>query len=710
MTVRHHAAVAGRALTLAAFTVAFLLPIMPVVAQSGQSNRPTRTATQRALASWQSLDAPTGHEDRATVPIGRALPDWRRDAAGNLSLTVGRGTPRRVVACALDRPGFAVTQITDDGFLRVHRVGGGGHPLFDQAHEGQQVNVLTARGAVPGVFGVANGHFAQQHRGDSLVATADDLWLDIGAQSAHEVRGLGIRLIDPVARRVPAWTYAGGIAGNAVGLRTGCAAVAAASRGTVAQGETIFLMTTQGVFGWPGLGGALAELGAIDELTVVTAGVPAQQSRWVRRGTGPIGGVNAVMYRVAAVDSIRVVAPAVRFGGTLVETIAERGAVWLLDEVAKAAGVAAASLPTMPWIELAASPARPSAAGATEADPLAATAALLKRLADLPGVPGDEWQVRDAVRAALPSWARAAAQTDEAGNLIVAAGPERDTIVIVAHMDEVAYDVASIARDGTVSLRVRGGAVASAWEGQPALLHLARGADGTAPPALHGVFVPRDSARTRRPGRMTAWFGLDSAALVAAGVRVGAGVTAHKDAVRLAGARFTARALDDRAGSTALIQAVRRIDPAQLGRRVLFVWSTEEEGGLVGATALAARIGRNVTRVHSIDTFVSSSTPLESPHFAFVALGGGPVLRAVESSSMVPVEARAEIERLARATGIPLQIGLTQGGTDGTAFTYWGAPNVPLSWPGRYSHSPAEVLDLRDVERLAALITAIARR
>jgi putative aminopeptidase FrvX len=209
---------------------------------------------------------------------------------------------------------------------------------------------------------------------------------------------------------------------------------------------------------------------------------------------------------------------------------------------------------------------------------------------------------------------------------------------------------------------------------------------------------------------MVARFGLDSAALVAAGVRVGSGLTSYKDAVRLAGARFTARALDDRAGSTALIQAVRAIDPATLKRRVLFVWSTGEETGVEGAVALAERIGPNVKRVHSIDTFVSSATPLESPHFAFLPLGGGPVLRAVESSSMVPVAARAEIARIAREAGIPLQVGLTQGGTDGTAFTYWGAPNVPLSWPGRYSHSPAEVLDLRDVERLAALIRSIAQR
>jgi len=688
----------------------------PLAAQSIVA--PAASTTQRALASWQALDAPTGHEDLATIPLARALQGWRRDASGNLVRTVGSGAPRRVVACALDRPGFAVTQITADGFLRVHRVGGGGHPLFDQAHEGQQVSVLTARGAVPGVFAVANGHFAQQHRADTAVATADDLWLDVGAQSAAEVRALGIDLIDPVVRRIPAWSYAGGVAGNAVGLRTGCAAVAAAARGTVAQGETVFLMTTQGVFGWNGLGAALARLGRIDELTMVVAGGAAQQSRWVRRGSGRAGGADPVIHRVAGVDSIRVVAPAVRFGGTLVETIAEREAEWLLGEVIKVAAVDAGSMPPTRWIELprtAASAASPATAAraapaAPTPDRLAATAALLKRLADLPGVPNDEWQVRDAVRAALPQWARTDAQVDAAGNLIVAAGPERDTLVIIAHLDEVAYDVTAIAPDGMLSLRARGGVVASAWEGQTALLHLARNADGSARAPLAGVFVPRDTARTRRAGRMVAWFGLDSAALVAAGVRVGSGITSYKDAVRLAGARFTARALDDRAGSTALIQAVRAIDPATLKRRVLFVWSTGEETGLEGAVALAERIGPNVKRAHSIDTFVSSATPLESPHFAFLPLGGGPVLRAVESSSMVPVAARAEIARIAREAGIPLQVGLTQGGTDGTAFTYWGAPNVPLSWPGRYSHSPAEVLDLRDVERLAALIRSIAQR
>lgn len=684
--------------------VAFAVLALPVAGPRLLVAQAAASPLQRVLASWQQLAAPTGQEERATVPLARSLEGWQRDAAGNLMRRRGSGTPRRVIACALDRPGFAVTQITDDGFLRLHRVGGGGHPLFDQSHEAQQVNILTAGGAVPGVIAVANGHFAQQHRADSLVATADQLWLDVGASSAAEVAALGVRLLDPVERRVPAWPYAGGVAGLAVGARAGCAAVAAAARGTVERGETVFLMTTQGVFGWPGLGAALARIGPVHELTVVAGGRAQRTARWVKLGENV--GVNAVILRIAKLDSLRLLAPAVRSPGTLVESLSEHEASALLADVSAAAAVDRGSLPAMPWLE---APPAALAPAARAPDAHAATAELLKRLADLPGIPFDEWRVRDAVRAEMPAWARTRAVTDSVGNLIVAMGPERDTVVFIAHLDEVGFDVASIAHDGTVTLRTRGGAVATAWEGQPALLHLPRRADGTAPASLAGVFVPRETARLRRPERMTAWFGLDSAQLVARGVRVGLGVTAHKDAVRLAGTRFTGRAMDDRAGSLALVRALAMVDTAALTRRVLFVWSVAEEGGLVGATVLAARLGATVKRVHSIDTFVSSQTPLESPHFAYARLGEGPVLRGIENSSMAPVAARDLVMRVAREAGIPLQVGLTQGGTDGTAFTFYGAPNVPLSWPGRYSHAPGEVLDLRDVERLAALIAAMAR-
>jgi putative aminopeptidase FrvX len=62
----------------------------------------------------------------------------------------------------------------------------------------------------------------------------------------------------------------------------------------------------------------------------------------------------------------------------------------------------------------------------------------------------------------------------------------------------------------------------------------------------------------------------------------------------------------------------------------------------------------------------------------------------------------------ARTAGIPLQVGTTQGSTDGGAISPWRPFNIGLSWPGRYSHGPAEILDLRDVDALARLIRVVA--
>jgi putative aminopeptidase FrvX len=669
-------------------------------------------AAPRALASWVGFDAPTGEEIRTTAALVKPLAAATGgtvtvDALGNVIIRKGSGAPKRVVACAIDRPGFAVTQITANGLLRLHRVGGASHPLWDQAHEGQQLEILTERGSVPAASAIANGHFAPQHRRDTAVTSADELWVDVGARNAAEVASLGVQLLDPVQRRSPAWSYAGQVAGANASGRVGCAAVVAAARGTVADGETMFVLSTQGVLGWPGIGGVVARrrefVGA--PLTLVSSGRSARTDRWARPGGGGGGGsaINAGVYRAAGVDSLRLLAPATRFAGSLVESVATSEAEWLLAQVSRAAHMR--DVPADAWLTL---PERVRTAGVQAGDAHAATQRTLQQLADLPGVPGMEWRVREAIAAQLPAWAKAASTVDELGNLIVSVGPMRDTVVFMAHMDEVSYDVASIARDGTVTLRARGGAVNSAWEGQPAILHLPRPANGV-PDTVTGVFVPRDSARVKNPRVMTAWFGLDSAALVARGVRIGDGVTMPKTSVRLAGARFTGRSMDDRAGSTALLTAVRALDPKRLDHHVLFVWSTQEEGGLVGAQAVANRVGATVRHIYSIDTFVSSESPLESPHFAFVSLGAGPVLRSIENGSLSPRAVRRQVVAAARAAGVPLQTGLTQGGTDGTTFTFFGAPNTGLSWPGRYSHTPAEVLDLNDLERLARLIGALAR-
>jgi putative aminopeptidase FrvX len=154
--------------------------------------------------------------------------------------------------------------------------------------------------------------------------------------------------------------------------------------------------------------------------------------------------------------------------------------------------------------------------------------------------------------------------------------------------------------------------------------------------------------------------------------------------------------------------AVRRLNRSRLRHRVIFIWSVREEIGLEGAKAAANALGLRAARVHAIDTFVSSDSPLEPVNFGLAPLGLGAVARALDNSSVTPPAYLDSLVRVARRRHISLQVGTTNGGNDGSVFAAYGVPDVPIGWPLRYSHSPAETVDLRDVESLAELIQAVA--
>ena len=673
-----------------------LVSHLSTVAQS------TTTDVQlRALSTWITLDAPPGWEHLATDVVLKSLPGWTRDQSGNLIFKKGQGSPRRVVACALDRPGFAVTEITDRGYLRLREAGSARvHPLWIQFHEGQRIRVLTRGGSVPGVVTVKSTHLQRGRVTNAPITTLDDLWIDVGASSSAEVRRLGIQMLDPVVRDLPAWSYADYMAGPNAAIRVGCAAVAQAARAQVTQGETIFLLTSLRSFGNDGLEAALRAIGKIDELALVertsdgTANPTAAVAR--QRVEQP-----AYLPEISGITAVQVLSPRARYAGTLVESVRLDDANAFRKEIERVAHVSA---PASEWTSL----TQPERA-MVPADSYSATANLLKTLADVPGVSGHETEVRAAILKSLPGWARQRAVTDAEGNLIVEVGPDKDPVMFIAHQDEVGFEISSINPDGTVALRNRGGLYQSLWEGQPALLHFDRtqGESGLHR-TLSGVFVPRDTTTTKQPEVLTAWFGIDAAELKRLGVTVGQSVTAYKSAIRLSNTRFTSRAMDDRAGSTALILAANKLNPSTLNHRVIFAWSVREETGLEGAIAMAKRYGSRVKRVFSVDTFVSSDSPTETTRFAFAPLGEGAVIRGLDNSAVAAPTEIDRIMKVARLHRIRLQVGATNGGTDGSDFVRYGVIHVSLSWPGRYSHSPVEVLDLRDLEALAALIHALA--
>jgi len=198
---------------------------------------------------FTGMTAVTGYEQSMTDSLLALLPGSVRDRTGNVTVSLGRGAPKRLVYCNLDEIGYAVGNITDDGYITLRRVGGGArlYPLFDQQLEGQRVTLFGRKGALPGVVAVRSTHLTRgRPTGNEAPFSVDNAYVDVGAASRDEVLSLGISLLTPVAPTKRPQRYGNGLlAAPNAGRRAACAALASAAvarprvRGTVVVAFTV---------------------------------------------------------------------------------------------------------------------------------------------------------------------------------------------------------------------------------------------------------------------------------------------------------------------------------------------------------------------------------------------------------------------------------------------------------------------------------------
>ena len=325
---------------------------------------------------------------------------------------------------------------------------------------------------------------------------------------------------------------------------------------------------------------------------------------------------------------------------------------------------------------------------------------LLRSLLFIPGLSGREGPVMDFIQDRLPK--SLGAQRDAMGNLWFTVGQGGPHLLFVAHADELGFTVGSIAPDGLVKLKGRGGFLPQTLEGQPFLVTTAKG-------PVTGILRPRpdfDAAKPQpfAPEAYDLDVGADTAEEARAlGILEGAAVLYKRRLIELGSGVWACRAVDDRAGCAALLAAVLQTDWTKVkGRTITCAWSVEEETGLKGAAALSRALKPDV--VFAVDTFVSSDSPLEDKRIAFAALGGGAVLRALDNSSWTPRQALDRMRDLAARRKLPIQMASSRGGNDGSVFVPGGAVDIPLAWPGIYAHSFIEKIFRSDLTSLVELI------
>ncbi|MGI6343848.1 MAG: M42 family metallopeptidase [Bacillota bacterium] len=127
------------------------------------------------------------------------------------------GGPRLMIAAHSDEIGMMVKSIERNGYLRLQKVGGTLDPLL----LGRKVRV----NGYTGIIGVKAGHM-QTPEERTRVVSANNLYIDLGVDSADAVRALGIRVGDPIVYDAELDSLGGNpdrVFGKAVDDRIGCA-------------------------------------------------------------------------------------------------------------------------------------------------------------------------------------------------------------------------------------------------------------------------------------------------------------------------------------------------------------------------------------------------------------------------------------------------------------------------------------------------------
>jgi tetrahedral aminopeptidase len=171
------------------------------------------------------------------------------------------------------------------------------------------------------------------------------------------------------------------------------------------------------------------------------------------------------------------------------------------------------------------------------------------------------------------------------------------------------------------------------------------------------------------------------------------------------GKRMVAKSMDDRIAAAIAIEVLKQLKSTP--HEVHFVFSTQEEVGLRGATTAAYGVDPDVG--FAVDVTRSGDTPRRSTKME-TALGNGPAIKVRDSSFIADPRLVDWMIKSAEDAGIPYQLEVLEaGGTDGRAIqlTRSGVPAGCVSVACRYIHTPSEMVDSADVENAVKLLVKL---
>ena len=293
---------------------------------------------------------------------------------------------------------------------------------------------------------------------------------------------------------------------------------------------------------------------------------------------------------------------------------------------------------------------------------------------------------------------------DGFGNVFASINPDQGlSVMLCGHLDEIGLMVSHIGDKGFVHIKGIGGWDAQVLPGQRVRL-LAKDGDLIGVVGRKPIHVLEADEATKAVKLEDIWldFGLDEAAAKQL-IRVGDVGVLEQPVLEL-GNRIVSKALDNRLGAFAVLEALRRLSAADCLHAVTAVGAAQEEIGSFGAGVSAFALEPTLAIIVDV-THETAQPGVKETDVGVTPFGSG---ANISVGAFTHPKLNALVLEVAAQRNISVSItaypNLTFTDTDRLAIARSGIPCVLLSIPLRYMHSPSEMAALSDVEAVIDLI------
>lgn len=303
--------------------------------------------------------------------------------------------------------------------------------------------------------------------------------------------------------------------------------------------------------------------------------------------------------------------------------------------------------------------------------------------------------------------------TDSYGNAFAILNPGGDPKVFIAgHSDEIGMMINYIDDKGFIYPTAIGGLDFTVSRAKRVNIHSSRGSvrGVLGATAIHLWYKSDSSPKPPKLHEQFIDIGVSSKKEAEKLVSVGDPITFVDDFEILRGELAVGRGFDNRIGTFTAAETLRLCakDKKKLKACIIAVSAVQEEITQGGARMAAQNINPDIAIV--IDVTHSTDSPgIDPKEHGDVKIGKGPVLTygSVNHPAMLKrfeeVGKKKKIELQKEANG-----SRTHTDADVVFTVHKGVPTVSLGLPNRYMHTTVEMINLKDLEKLADLTTAFA--